>query len=129
MVVLDTSILIHYLHGNKKVVGIVDEYLSNEKVSITCVNEYELLKGSGTADAQLLNEFIATFDVYWMNRRSLDFSSEIYKKLKGRGRMIDDADILIAGMTFANGETLLTADKDFGQIESRQIKLISINAT
>jgi len=128
MVVLDTSILIHYLHGNKRIVGIVDDYLSKERVSITCINEYELLKGSHSADAELLHGFISTFNVYWMNQHSLEFASEIYKKLKGRGKTIDDADILIAGMVFANGETLLTADRDFEQIDSKQIKFLSITS-
>lgn len=124
MVVLDTSILIHYLHGNKRIVGLVDDYISKERVSITCINEYELLKGSNASDAELLNGFISTFNVYWMNPRSLELSSEIYKRLKGKGRLIDDADILIAGIALANGETLLTADGDFGRIDSKQIKVL-----
>ncbi|MDE1850736.1 MAG: PIN domain-containing protein [Candidatus Micrarchaeota archaeon] len=128
MVVLDTSILIHYLHGNERIVSIVDSYLSSEKVSITCINEYELLKGSNLADLELLNGFIATFNVYWMTPRSVEFASGIYKKLKGRGKLIDDADILIAGITFANGEILLTSDKDFEQIGSKQIKFLSASS-
>ncbi|MGI0141605.1 MAG: PIN domain-containing protein [Candidatus Micrarchaeales archaeon] len=127
MVVLDTSVLIHYLHGNQKVIDVVDGYLAKEKASITCINEYELLKGTANPDEVILNNFISALNVYWLSERSLIFASRIYRDLKGKGVTIDDADILIAAMAFANGETVLTTDKDFEEIGSKQIKIIKSN--
>ena len=45
-----------------------------------------------------------------------------YKKLKEKGKMVNELDVLIAGIAAANNETLITKDKQF--VNSKSAKII-----
>ena len=45
----------------------------------------------------------------------------MYRKLSESGRMINELDLLIAGISAANNEVLITRDKDFGKLKSDSI--------
>jgi predicted nucleic acid-binding protein len=126
MSILDTNIVIHYLHGNEKVVALVKRHIDADKISITCINEYELMRGAKTAGDEVLKDLLGRFEIYYLDERSIAIAAEIYKKLKSSGKLIDDADILIASIAISNNEILLTADKDFKEIRSKNINIIEI---
>ena len=43
-------------------------------------------------------------------------AAEIFNRLKEKGKLINENDMLIAAIAMANKETLITGDKDFGEI-------------
>ncbi len=56
-----------------------------------------------------------------MNTRAWDEAARIYAALKQRGKIIDDADILIAAYCIVSGFTLITANvRHFERIEGLQ---------
>ena len=48
-----------------------------------------------------------------------------YKKLKTKGKIVNELDILIAGIAVANNETLITEDKDFLNFGITKIVVLS----
>lgn len=49
---------------------------------------------------------------------------KIHKKLAAKGKMVNEFDLLIAGIVAVNDETLLTKDKDFLNLESNSIMIM-----
>jgi predicted nucleic acid-binding protein len=125
MAVFDTNLLINYLHGDKKAIETVGMYSKIGRLSITCINKYELMRGATLAGEMLLDELLSNFNVLYLDNSSIAIASNIYKKLRSNGKIIDDADILIASIAIANDEILITSDKDFEHINSKLIKVVS----
>lgn len=49
---------------------------------------------------------------------------KMYKHLSEKGKLINELDIIIAGIASANKETFITKDKDFLNLESNKIILL-----
>ncbi len=113
MVCLDTSILIDYLKGEKGVVSLINSYANEEKLSTTVISEYELLKHSDTIKREMAEEFLSAMKIYPLDRHAVEEASKIYRNLKAQGKMANENDILIAGISLSNGQLLLTRDGGF----------------
>ncbi|MCL5089767.1 MAG: PIN domain-containing protein [Candidatus Marsarchaeota archaeon] len=124
MVIFDTNVLIHYLHGKTSAVKLVKTYSKLGGLAVTCINKYELMKGTTLAGDMLINELLGSFNVLYLNDVSISIAADIYKDLKSKGKLIDDADILIASMAIASNNILITFDNDFRHINSKLIKVI-----
>jgi len=48
----------------------------------------------------------------------------IYRKFKSKGKSVSELDVLLAGITTTNNETLITRDKDFLNFESERIRVV-----
>ncbi|MCL5252705.1 MAG: PIN domain-containing protein [Candidatus Thermoplasmatota archaeon] len=121
MVVLETNVAIDALHGDNRVIEAVDTYAEGSKLSITVVNNYELLRGLIPEDEQgnqSLREFLSALIIHTLGEKEINCSAEIYQKLKERGKHVNELDIIIAGIAIGNSERLLTSDKDFRSIKS-----------
>ena len=124
MVVLDTSIVIDYLEGKKTVVEIVDRYSESSKVTITFITEYELLKYKGDKIGRTIWDIVSSFQVLHSDDSAAVLAALIYKNLKGHGKLINENDILLAGICLANDEILLTGNLDFAKIDNKNIIVI-----
>jgi tRNA(fMet)-specific endonuclease VapC len=121
MVVLDTNIVIDALHGNNAVIDEINTYVGDGKLSITVINKYELLRGLSTLQDEeraRLHEFLSSLVIHALGEKEISYSTEIYWKLKELGKLINELDIIIAGISLSNGERLLTNDQDFRFIKS-----------
>ena len=123
MVVLDTSIVIDYLKGEREAVEAVEKF-SKAKFSITFITEYELLKYRGAAVKKVLNELLTKFIIYHSDDKSAVIAAEIYKNLEDAGELINENDILIAGICLSRNDVLLTKDRDFENINHKNIIVI-----
>ena len=123
MVVLDTSIVIDYLKGEKEVVEAVERF-SKTKFSITFITEYELLKYRGGAIEKVFNDILTRFVIYHSDDKSAVIAAEIYNKLEDAGELINENDILIAGISLSKNDMILTRDKDFEKIGHKSIIVI-----
>ncbi len=124
MVILDSSVIINYLHGEKRSVDAINSYMGKERFSITCINEYELYRGAEGKAEELLGVLLDSFNIYYMDAKSTAIAVELYKKLRKRKGTADDADILIAAIAMANGEALVTSDRDFERIMPSGAKIV-----
>lgn len=117
--ILDTSILIEILDGNKSIKSSLEKL--NEVVLTTAISKYELLKAPKNDDA---NNLLDKMDIHDFDSRSSERSAIIYKELKKKGKMINELDILIASIAITHDELLITRDKDFKNIDNLKLLIL-----
>ncbi len=110
---LDTSTLID-LFVNRKDAPRIRDYLQSKFFSVSTVTFYEINK-TKSPDPRL-DVFFKNCNLVSLDPESAKRSSEIYKKLRERGEMINELDILIAGISIQNNLELVTKDNDFKKI-------------
>lgn len=116
MTIFDTNIVVDYLRGKQQASEIMAA--KHSEIAITVITGYELLKGYRTKkEESTVNELLSRVRIYWMDNKSMRVSGSLYRELKGRGKLKNEADVLIAGIVLANNETLITADSDFSELE------------
>ncbi|MBE8539382.1 PIN domain-containing protein [Geoglobus acetivorans] len=120
---IDTSILIAFLRGEQSVVSKVGGYLEEfDKLSLSIITYYEILRGlKYLGNERKLKEFDELMDeseIITLDRKIIRKGSEIYAELKREGKMIEDADILIAATCLVRGFVLITDnEKHFRRIK------------
>ena len=125
MIVIDTNVVIEYLKGNEIIIQTVNEYSKNYSIGITYISEYELLKYSDKKN-KVLEEFIKNITVLYPDNTSAARSAEIFIKLRSSGDLINENDILIAGIALKNNNKFITLDSDFNKIKDENIDILQI---
>jgi predicted nucleic acid-binding protein len=121
---LDTNVVIDFLHGEKKVVDIVRGYSIDESIAVTSITLYELLKAENEKSLRLVYDFMNDAEVYGLGAKEAIEASKILKTLKKRGEPIGENDTMIAGIALSNDQTLITEDRGFENIGSKSIIVI-----
>jgi tRNA(fMet)-specific endonuclease VapC len=122
-VLVDTDILSMFFRDNTNVKFHFSEYLKqHKKINISIITYYEILSGLKHKDAKKqLNKFVEFTTkniVLPLTVDSVTISSEIYANLRRGGEVIDDIDILIAGIALSNNMVLVTHNENhFKRIE------------
>lgn len=125
---IDTDILSLFLRNQLNVVKRFEEYLKEyEKINFSILTYYEILSGLKYKDAQKqLNSFLELTEhssVLLVTEDTAEISAEIYADLRKRGELIDDIDILIAGITIAKKLVLVTHNRShFERITDLEIE-------
>lgn len=117
---LDTTAVIEYIRGNESVGKIVDKQ-PDGTIAITAITRYELLKHHNMAKREAAKAAIDKFVLLDFSKGAAEHSAEIYMKLESDGTMINENDILIAGIALEENETLITTDKDFKRIDGLNV--------
>ena len=124
---IDTDILSYYFKGDPIVVGNFQKYLAQyDIIEISLITYYEILSGlsykSALKQLEIFNDFVSENIVIPATEESCKISSDIYSELRIKGELIDDIDLLIAGIAIENELTLVTNNTNhFGRI--RDLKL------
>ncbi len=110
---VDTDILSYFRKGKKLVARIFEEYLNAfPKITISEITYFEILSGltfkKASKQIEEFETFISTCEILKLSTFSLRSSATIYAKLKDKGVTIGTADLLIEGISLANGLTLVT---------------------
>ncbi len=121
MVVFDSSLVIDALRKNKKARDLLESTAEKERVAITIISKYEILRGTDEKDLNLISGWLDQFIVYDLDDHAIAEVVKAYKKLADKGKLINELDVLIAGIAAASNETLITRDKDFLKFESAKI--------
>jgi len=121
---LDTSVIIDFLRGDEKAVALVRELFEKEDIKTTTITEYELLKHKNELKKQAAEKFLSAATVYSFDRASAKKAALLFNKLRDSGKMFNESDLLIAGISLANDEVLLTQDRKFSNLEEVNIKII-----
>lgn len=116
MYCLDTNVIIDFLKNNKKIIDKISN-ISRENLFITPINLCELLKGADNSEK--LKYFLEITD----SLNFLEFNKEVcksfgflYLKLKKEGKMIPEADLMIASFVKSYNLILITRDNHFKNI-------------
>ncbi len=115
--IFDTTLLIDALSKDQKAINAIESYKGKENAAITILNKYELLRGRKFSEQQTLGKLMDGLNLYGIGNGEIVTSAEIYRALRTKGKLINEFDILIAGITVANNEKLVTNDKDFKEIK------------
>jgi predicted nucleic acid-binding protein len=121
MVILDSSIIIDALRKKKAALDLIEAYAEKEQIAITVINKYEILRGAAEKDTELVSGLISQFLIYELEDSMVNEAVNAHKKLVEKGKMVNELDVLIAGIATANNETLITKDKDFLSFQSSKI--------
>ena len=124
MVVFDSSLLIDALRKKKDALDLIDYYSEKERVAITIISKYEILRGAKEKNMNLINGLLSRFIIYDFEDSSIMEAVRIYRRLKAKGRLVSELDVLVAGIAATNNETLITRDKDFLNFENERISVV-----
>ena len=125
MVVFDSSLIVDALRKKKAVMDLIESYSRKERVAITVISKYEILRGTSEKNVSLVSELLNQFVIYDFEDFAIAEVIKAYKKLKEKGKIINELDLLIAGIVAANNETLITRDRDFLNLGSAKIVVLS----
>jgi len=119
---LDTDIVIEALRGNQRVVDRMNRLGPGTQVSITGLTIYELYKGVAVIQDEdrekEVEEFISRAGILDLDLKAERKAGEIYADLRRKGKLISDADILIAAIAVTNDSILVTNNTEhFRRIE------------
>lgn len=124
MTFLDTSVIIDFLIGDEKIVAIVKELSEKQDIKTTTISEYELLRHKTKIKRNAAERFLSGVTVYPFDRSSARKAASLYETLRRDGKMINENDLLIAGISLSNDDILLTRDQKFINLGERNIKIV-----
>jgi len=117
-VLIESSAIIDYLKGNKKVKEVI---LNSEDFYVSSLTVYEILLGK-VKESEIL-DFLSAFKIINPTKKDAIIGSQIYKKLKDKGKLIGSFDILISAQAINRRLTLVTRDSDFLKVKEEFDKL------
>jgi tRNA(fMet)-specific endonuclease VapC len=123
MTFIDTSVIVAFLAGDEKVVNYIKEIVKSEELKTTTITEYELLKNKNNLKKNLAEEFLSEITICPFDSASARKAASIYETLRDKGKMINENDLLIAGISLSNNEIMQTIDKKLANVDER-IKII-----
>ena len=125
---IDTDILSYYFKGDKQVCKHFENYLKKwEIIEISIVTFYEIVSGLQAKNAhkqlEQFEQFTTDNLVIPVTEKSASISARLYAQLKQSGTIVDDIDLLIAGIAIENDMVLVTNNqKHFGRIEGLKVE-------
>ena len=121
MTFLDTSVIIDFLAGDQKIVAAVREILSKDDIKTTTITEYELLKHKTKMKKQAAERFLSGVIVCSFDREAAKKAAALFQELQCAGKMVNENDLLIAGISLSQEEVLLTRDQKLAGIGKDKI--------
>jgi len=124
---LDTDILIEHFRGNEAIKKRIEGLKPEDGLGLIWLTIYEFFKGifvSGKlGEEKFLQKLAQTCIILDPLYEAAKIGGEIYAKLKKEGRLINDADILIASIVKAHDAVLVTNNENhFSRIEGLKIE-------
>jgi tRNA(fMet)-specific endonuclease VapC len=104
-VLVDSDTISYHLRNHPKVVKHFKEYLDEfERIDFSIISYYEILSDLKYRDARkqlaAFLEFVKCNSMLPITKDSIEFFADIYADLRKKGELIDDIDILIAGIAY-----------------------------
>jgi tRNA(fMet)-specific endonuclease VapC len=124
----DTNIISAIIDDNKDVIDLFEALYDDGHVFIiSAINYYEITRGLTLPKFQKKRErfqaFLSKTEIVMLNVEILDLASSIYQQLKPLGRLIEDADTLIAATALHEKAILVTDNtKHFARVPGLQLE-------
>lgn len=124
---LDTDILIEYFRGSQSIKRRIENLADEDRVGLIWLTFYEFFKGifvSGKLDEEkFLQNMAETCIILETSFEAARIGGQIYAALKKQGKLINDADIMIASIVKAHDSVLITNNEEhFSRIQGLQIE-------
>lgn len=125
---LDTNIVSYFLKQNQKLgLKIRNMRRNGQFIAISGVTYYEikrgLLKTNATKKLALFQVFCQDYPILFLDNLAIfEKASEIHADLAKRGKIIQDADILIAATAIINNLTLVSHDSDLTRVQDLSLE-------
>jgi tRNA(fMet)-specific endonuclease VapC len=122
---LDTNIISFYLKGEPSP---KEKVLNNiGSIAISIISYYEIVSGLQSINAAKrideFDKFCELIDIINLDKVSILSSCKIYSSLKKSGNLIDDIDILIAGIAKSNNLIMVTDNTHhFERVEGLKVE-------
>jgi tRNA(fMet)-specific endonuclease VapC len=126
--ILDTNIVTKILKGKlsikKRLLNLIIE---GNEILINAITYYEIKRGLLDSNAlkklMIFNQLCREFGLIFLDDKLIfDEAAEIWTKLKKRGKLINDADILIASIAKTKNCILVSNDTDFNRIQGLKVE-------
>lgn len=120
---LDTNIITAFLKNDLRVVNKVSNYLDFfDKLTINIISYYEILRGlkdlGNEEKLKRFEGFIQENELVSVRRETIEKAAEIYAYLKKQGKLIEDADILMASIAIVEDLVFITDNiSHFGRVK------------
>lgn len=121
MVIFDTSLIVDVARKKKSALDLIESYSGKEQLATTIITKYEMLRGATKQDVGFVTELLKKFIIFDFDEDSVGEVVRAYQRLSEKGKMINELDIIIAGIASANSQTLITKDTDFLNLQSNKI--------
>ena len=124
---LDTNIISHLLKENPVVKSnIRDALTARNELIIPPLVYYEVRRGLFSKETPVqtasFDRFCQRIPVGEHSKEALDVAARIYATLRGKGNLIEDADILIAAFCMDGGYTLVSDNtRHFDRVEGLRL--------
>lgn len=125
---LDTNIFSYILKRNRVVNNKLREVTrSGDEVFISCITYYEVKRGllaiNATRQLADFNEFFIDYEILFLDDINIfEKACKIHADLKIKGRLIQDADVLIAAIAITRGLVLVSNDSDLLRVEGLSLE-------
>ncbi|MEJ2295934.1 MAG: type II toxin-antitoxin system VapC family toxin [Candidatus Lokiarchaeota archaeon] len=132
MIILDTNACVDYLNGVSEIKQAISK--QEDLIHITSITVYEVNIGLERTKRKISEkryhtlykiwaEFVSGMEIFPLGYKEAEKAAEIYDNLESSGIIIDDNDILIAGIMLSNGiAKIITKNvKHFEKIEGIEI--------
>ena len=124
MTLIDTSVIIDFIAGDERIVSLIHELADTEEIKTTSITEYELLKHKSKLKRRLAEEFLSEVIVYPFDGDAAKKAAMLFGELRDAGRLINENDLLIAGISLAHDEVLLTRDQKLANVGKDNIRIV-----
>lgn len=127
MAVLDTSFLIDLLRNKKEALSLRNELDSLEPtLYATAPSIMELWDGAlfsaiPQREKEKVEQLLRAIDILPLDSRGSKRAAEIGFALSKKGEIIQDEDLMIAGIALTNGEMVVTRDEHFTRIPGLKV--------
>lgn len=124
---LDTDILIEHFRGNEAIKKRIESLTAEDSLGLVWLTFYEFFKGifvSGKlGEEKFLQKLAETCVILEPSYEAAKIGGALYAGLRKEGRLINDADILIASIVKVHGAVLVTNNEEhFSKIEGLRIE-------
>ena len=119
MFLLDSNIISYAIRGNREIKDKINQY--HDTIKLNSIIQAELFYGAykikSESLAQVYNIFFETFDILPFGSREATIFAQLKANLANEGKVVEDADLMIASVALTNNLTLVTNNtKHFARI-------------
>jgi tRNA(fMet)-specific endonuclease VapC len=110
---IDTNIVSAFMRGNSQVIRKIEEYLEkHDTLTISIITYYEIMRGikalSNKTKVKAFHEFMSACNIEELDFLIAEKAADIYDELRRTGKLVEDADILIAATAMKHGMVVVT---------------------
>lgn len=123
MIILDTSAIVEFLNGTDKSAEIL-RIIEDDVAGVSTLSVNEVLIGAHGEQRRIARDFFSSLEIVPFDEEAAYRSVDVEEMLSRKGKPIGKIDTLIAATALVHNVSLLTADKDFLNVDGLKVVLV-----